>query len=105
MTRTTDLLRRGRRALIDGREIFREYRARQAEAARAAGASEWTPADDLFPVGEHAGAADVIANRLRVHRHLDDYSSRLCELVEYFGLEIAPRRTGWSASETTSPSQ
>src|SRR5262249_26783307 len=90
MNRSTDLLDRGRRALLDGRDMLREYRARQ-NAEGGTVATTPNEADALFPPGHHDRARDVFKRALRAHQHLEDYDSRLCELVESFGFEIAQK--------------
>jgi hypothetical protein len=52
---------------------------------------------DLRP-DEHYRAEQVWLTDLRAHRNLPDRDSRLCELVEFFGFEIAqkaPYATAW----------
>jgi 2-polyprenyl-3-methyl-5-hydroxy-6-metoxy-1,4-benzoquinol methylase len=82
---------RARRAAVDAREMLRDFRRREIAAGRKI-AAQRAGEDPLFPTGQHDRALDVFRNRLRVHRHLEsDYDSRLCELVEYFGYEIAQK--------------
>ena len=85
---------RGRRALVDGRAMLREYRSRQA--AQPAPVVDpppvrASPETDLFTSGRHELAEETYRRRLRAHPHLDDYDSRLCELVEYFGFDVGQK--------------
>jgi SAM-dependent methyltransferase len=82
--------RRVQAAAIDGREMLREFRRRRDEAGpQAAAPAEGSPEDCAFPSGEHNRAQETWTRALRAHPDLEDRDSRHCELVEYFGWEIA----------------
>jgi hypothetical protein len=96
MTRLTTYLDRGRRAYLDSVDMLREYRTRKG--ALTAPPLSRDGADRLFVPGRHDLASGVYRGALRAHPHLSDRESRLCELVEYFGFEIAqkaPYCTPW----------
>jgi hypothetical protein len=96
MSRLNTYLDRGRRAMVDSRAMLRDYRTRNPEVTAPPVPQDG--ADRLFVPGRHERAAEVYAGRLRAHPHLTDRESRLNELVEYFGFDIAqkaPYCTPW----------
>jgi SAM-dependent methyltransferase len=96
MTRLSSYLDRGRRAYVDSVAMLREYRTRNPRVTAPPVAD--TGADRLFPPGEHHRAEQVYEGGLRAHPHLSDRESRLNELVEYFGFDVAqkaPYCTPW----------
>jgi SAM-dependent methyltransferase len=52
------------------------------------GGDEPPPTVGPFVAGRNARAHEMYAGPLRVHRHLPDQTSRICELIERYGWEI-----------------